>query len=176
MHLVRGMRSGLPDRRDLRGDAAAAIRTRADSTPREDRAFGLPLLRRRVSGRSARRQQSGRSRHISRYRAEHAQSGLHLREGALRLRFPPTPRPAHSASDPEGMDEGKRPLDLERAEGRRAPCRAMADDRRRGPAHQAGHPAPRDRQERARAAAARAARPGHPRPRRDPRRLVLAFS
>src|SRR5205809_716571 len=74
------MRPRLSHRRDLRGDAEAALRSRAAPPSRPDRADCLPLLRRGVSGGPARRRRKGAPRYLSEHRAEHSQPGLALLE------------------------------------------------------------------------------------------------
>src|SRR6266566_4349506 len=104
------MRSRLPDGRDFRGDAAATVRSAADPSSRESRPLRVSLLRRRLPGRPSRRGQQNRSRDVARHRAEHAEPGIDLREGSLRVRLPSAPGPTGTAADSKRLDQGKRPL------------------------------------------------------------------
>src|SRR5437773_2777379 len=164
----------MPDGRDLRGDAARAVRAREDPPPGQDGPLGLPLLRRRLPGGFARRRRQGHARHLSGYRARHSQPGLDLREGPVRLRLSPAPRSPHEAADPQGLGEGAGPLGLARGQRCESPGRAVADHRGGGPEPEAGGPAALGGKGGARPAAAGARGPGHSGPGRDPAVLVRA--
>src|SRR5207237_10344561 len=113
MYLVRRMCSRLSHGRDFRGDAPAAVRAPADPSSRQNRALRLSLLRRRLPGRLARREQRDRARDVAGHRVEYAEPGIDLRQGTLRLRLSPAPRPTGAAADSERVDQGKRPLVME---------------------------------------------------------------
>ena len=129
LHVVRRVRARLSHWRDLRGPAPAALHPRADPHPRAGRGRRLPLLRRRLPGQPARRRRADRPRDVPRHRARHPESGVDVREGSLRLRLPPAPRPPHEAADPEGLDQGGRPLDLEGRYRSGSSRRPVADHR-----------------------------------------------
>ena len=61
-------------------------------------------------------------------RGEHAQPGLHLRQGPLRLRLHPAPGPAHHPADPQGLGVPGRTVGLDRRMAP-APRRPLAHHR-----------------------------------------------
>ena len=95
LHLVRRMRPRLSHRRHLRVHSQAAFRRGGAPRPGPGGPLGLSLLRRRLPDRPPRQGRRRHAGHLALDRGGHAQPGLHLREGPLRLRLSPAPRPAH---------------------------------------------------------------------------------
>ena len=95
---LRRMRAGLPDRRADAGDPGRRER-RLHQRPRPRGRQCLPLLRRRLP---ADLQDQGRPHRRGRRQGRPGQPQPALRQGPLRLRLRPPPRPADRAADPQG--------------------------------------------------------------------------
>src|SRR5437763_723587 len=109
----------------------------SDPSCRENRELRLSLLWGRLPGRLARREQRDRARDVAGHRVEYAEPGIDLRQGTLRLRLSPAPRPTAAAADSKRVDQGKRPLVMEGTKGSRSARRTVAHDRGRRPPPQA---------------------------------------
>jgi len=90
MHVVRRVRARLPDGRDLRGDAARALRTGASPSPRKNRRLGLPVLRRRVPGDAPRRRRQGHPGHLPDIELDTPNQGSTCVKGRFGYDFPST--------------------------------------------------------------------------------------
>ncbi len=105
LHLVRRVRTRLPHRRDLRVHSpSSASAPRPFASPIEVVRSVCPYCG--VGCQIDIHVKAGQIMRVTSpwHRGIHAQPGLDLREGPVRLRLSPAPGPAHGPAHPEGMD------------------------------------------------------------------------
>ena len=124
-----------PSSSSFPGSASAARRS---ASPDTGGPLGLSLLRASAARSTSTSRTTGHAGDLALDRGGHAQPGLDLREGPLRLRLSPAPRPPHQPAHPQGLGApgrhaGSGPASRPGiAKGPGSPSRRWASGRSRG--------------------------------------------